>query len=99
MYGFPVETGEYPDRRQYGCCVTDSRRTEETATFIGEIFTVDKNLIPNSQRNYFNETPARIKLEEQLRVFFYEELHRLYHVANETKNHYRKLEAYNEAVA
>ena len=60
---------------------------------------IDKNLIPNSQRNYFNETPARINLEEQLRVFFYEELHRLYHVANETKNHYKKLEVYNEAVA
>lgn len=67
--------------------------------FVGEIFTVDKNLIPNAQRDYFNETVSRINLEQQLERFFYDELHKLYHVANETKGHYKKLQAYNEAVA
>jgi len=98
MYGFRLRQGniQIGDNTAVASLFKEDRGN---SYFIGEIFTVDKNLIPNSQRNYFNETPARINLEEQLRVFFYDELHRLYHVANETKNHYRKLEAYNDAVA
>lgn len=98
MYGFRLRQGNI----QIGDNTVVSSLFKEdrgNSYFIGEIYTVDTNLIPNSQRNYFNETPARIYLEEQLRVFFYDDLHRLYHVANETKNHYKKLEAYNEAVA
>lgn len=98
MYGFRLRQGniQIGDNTAVASLFKEDRGN---SYFIGEIFTVDKNLIPNSQRNYFNETPARICLEEQLRVFFYDELHRLYHVANETKNHYKKLEDYNDAVA
>lgn len=98
MYGFRLRQGniQIGDNTAVASLFKEDRGN---SYFIGEIFTVDKNLIPNSQRNYFNETPARINLEEQLRVFFYDELHRLYHVANETKNHYRKLEVYNDVVA
>lgn len=98
MYGFRLRQGniQIGDNTVVASLFKEDRGN---SYFIGEIFTVDKNLIPNSQRNYFNETPARIKLEEQLKVFFYEELHRLYHVANDTKNHYKKLEVYNGAVA
>lgn len=98
MYGFRLRQGniQIGDNTAVASLFKEDRGN---SYFIGEIFTVDKNLIPNSQRNYFNETPARVNLEEQLRVFFYEELHRLYHVANETKNRYKKLEAYNDAVA
>ena len=67
--------------------------------FIGEIFAVDKSLIPNSQRNYFNETLERIQLEERLKLFFDGELYKIYYIANETKNNYKKLESYNEVVA
>ncbi len=97
MYGFRLRQGniQIGDNTAVASLFKEDRGN---SYFIGEIFTVDKNLIPNSQRNYFNETPARINLEKQLRVFFYDELHRLYHVANETKNHYKKLEAYNDAV-
>ncbi len=96
MYGFRLRQGNI----QIGdnAVVAPLFKEERGNSFIvGEIFAVDRNLIPNSQRNYFNETSGRIKLEEQLRVFFYE-LYRLYHVANDTKNHYKKLEAYNKAV-
>ena len=98
MYGFRLRQGniQIGDNTAVASLFKEDRGN---SYFIGEIFTVDKNLIPNSQRHYFNETPARINLEEQLRVFFYDELHRLYHVANETKNHYRKLEVYNDVVA
>ena len=98
MYGFRLRQGNI----QIGDNTTVAALFKEdrgNSYFIGEIFTVDPKLIPNSQRNYFNETPARIKLEEQLRVFFYEDLHRLYYTANATKNLYKKLEAYNTAVS
>lgn len=66
--------------------------------FIGEVFAVDKELIPNSQRNYFNENPARVMFEKKLRNFFYDELHRTYHKANEMKNMYKKHEKYVDLV-
>ena len=98
MYGFRLRQGniQIGDNTAVASLFKEDRGN---SYFIGEIFTVDRNLIPNSQRNYFNETPARITLENQLREFFYEELHRLYHAANDTKNLYKKLEAYNDAVA
>ena len=37
-------------------------------------------------------------LEEELRIFFYDELYKLYRIANETKNNYKKLQLYNEEV-
>lgn len=98
MYGFRLRQGniQIGDNTAVAALFKEDRGN---SYFIGEIFTVDPKLIPNSQRNYFNETPARIKLEEQLSIFFYEDLHRLYHAANATKNLYKKLEAYNSAVA
>ena len=54
--------------------------------FIGEVFAVDKALIPNSQRDYFNENEKRIKFENSLRIYFYDELHKLYYDANRIKN-------------
>lgn len=98
MYGFRLRQGniQIGDNTAVASLFKEDRGN---SYFIGEIFAVDKNLIPNSQRDYFNETPERINLENQLREFFYDELHRLYHVANETKNQYKKLEAYNDAVA
>lgn len=98
MYGFRMRQGniQIGDNAVVASLFKEDRGN---SYFVGEIFAVDKNLIPNSQRNYFNETYARINLEEKLRVFFYEELHRLYHAANEIKNNYRKVEEYNDAVA
>lgn len=62
--------------------------------FVGEIFAVDKNLIPNSQRNYFNENETRVDFEDELRTYFYDVLHRLYYDANRLKNAYKKQEEY-----
>lgn len=67
--------------------------------FVGEIFTLDKNLIPNSQRDYFNENPARIEFEDQLRIYFYDNLHKLYYDANRIKNAYKKQEDYLKKVS
>ena len=32
--------------------------------FVGEIFAVDEGLIPNSQRDYFNEKEIRVRFED-----------------------------------
>ena len=66
--------------------------------FVGEIFVVSKNLIPNSQRNYFNENQTRIAFENGLKIFFYNELHNLYYTANKIKNSFEKEIKYIEAV-
>lgn len=62
--------------------------------FTGEIFAVDEKLIPNSQRDYFNENDTRVKFEDELRNYFYEVLHKLYYDANRLKNAYKKHEQY-----
>ncbi|MBQ6773862.1 MAG: ATP-binding protein [Synergistaceae bacterium] len=49
--------------------------------FIGELFCVSKDLIPNSQRDYFNENKLRVELENQLRNYF-TELSRIYHAGS-----------------
>lgn len=36
--------------------------------FVGEVFAVDKQLVPNSQRDYFNENETRVLFEDLLRV-------------------------------
>lgn len=62
--------------------------------FVGEVFAVDKNLIPNSQRDYFNENEARVIFEDLLREYFYDTLHKLYYDANKIKNAFKKQEDY-----
>lgn len=62
--------------------------------FVGEVFAVNKALIPNSQRNYFNENEARVTFEDELRTYFYDVLHKLYYDANRIKNAYKRQEDY-----
>ena len=62
--------------------------------FVGEVFAVDKRLIPNSQRNYFNENETRIVFENLLRNYFFDVLHKLYYDANKIKNAYKRQEDY-----
>ncbi len=56
-----------------------------TNYFIGEVHTVDKNLIPNSRRDYFEENDACITLEDSLREYF-KELYKLYHFASDARS-------------
>ncbi len=97
MYGFRLRQGniQIGDNTVVAALFKEPRGN---SYFVGEIFAVAKGLIPNSQRNYFNETKARVQLEDALRTFFYDELHKLYHLANETKSDFKKLSAYNDAV-
>lgn len=62
--------------------------------FVGEVFAVSKDLIPNSQRDYFNETETRVIFENLLREYFFDVLHKLYYEANRVKNDYKRQEEY-----
>ena len=66
--------------------------------FVGEVFAVDENLIPNSQRDYFNENETREAFEFALRDYFYTVLHKLYNAANKIKNAYKRQVEYVEKV-
>lgn len=59
--------------------------------FVGEIFIVSKDLIPNSQRNYFNENPTRKELDVQLRKYC-AELNSRYHFSNDTTNNIKTVQ-------
>ena len=98
MYGFRLRQGNI----QIGDNTAGAKFFKEdrgNSYFVGEIFAVSKKLVPNSQRNYFNESVERIELETQLKQFFYDTLHKLYHVASDTKSDYKKLEAYTDTVS
>ena len=62
--------------------------------FVGEVFAVSKNLIPNSQRDYFNENETRVVFEDLLREYFFDVLHKLYYEANRVKNDYKRQQEY-----
>ncbi len=67
--------------------------------FVGEVFAVNKQLVPNSQRDYFNENETRVLFEDLLRVYFFDVLHKLYYEANRVKNDYKRQEEYLAAVS
>jgi len=46
--------------------------------FVGEVFAVDKGLVPNSQRDYFNESHSRTVFERLLRAYFNVNLSKIY---------------------
>lgn len=62
--------------------------------FVGEVFATSKSLIPNSQRDYFNENETRVQFEDELRTYFYDVLHKLYTDANRIKNAYKRQEEF-----
>jgi len=61
--------------------------------FIGEVFAIERNLVPNSQRDYFNENPARFEFESELRKYFNDELRKLYYDGSAINSSYKKIDA------
>lgn len=60
--------------------------------FIGEVFAISRDLIPNAQRDYFNENPMRKDFERKLRIYFKEALHKVYHEGSEVNSAYKKID-------
>lgn len=61
-----------------------------TKYFLGEIFAVHPELIPNSQRDYFSANETVSLFEESLTKKF-AELDSLYHLSSTTRNHFKKI--------
>jgi len=60
--------------------------------FVGEIFAVSPELIPNSQRDYFNENETRRIFEQMLRAFFKNKLYKIYHLASAVHSDLKKID-------
>ena len=59
--------------------------------FIGELFCVSDGLIPNSQRDYFNENPERAEFDSAMREYGTEFLHNVYYKSSSLNNLYRDI--------
>jgi len=64
--------------------------------FIGELFTISPDLIPNSQRDYFNENTTRVELEDAFKDYAFDNLYKIYYQANALKNAYKKQAEYSK---
>ena len=65
--------------------------------FIGEVFAVHPDLVPNARRDYFNENTIRDAFEAQLREFF-DYLWKLCNVASEERSAHRSIREYRDSV-
>ena len=67
--------------------------------FIGEVFAVSRDLIPNSQRDYFNENVARMEFEKEMRQYFNGELSKIYHEGSAINSAFNKIDSYKKKEA
>lgn len=67
--------------------------------FIGEVFAVSKDLIPNSQRDYFNENVMRMEFEREIRRYFNGELSKIYREGSEINSAFSKIDNYKKKEA
>jgi hypothetical protein len=65
--------------------------------FIGEVFALHPDLIPNARRDYFNENTVRTTFEKQLKEFF-TVLWKLCNVASDDRSAYKSIRDYHSAV-
>ena len=67
-----------------------------THYFIGEVHAISRDLIPNSQRDYFNENQMRNIFEREAEQYFVETLHKLYHAGNDFSAAVDKIDTYEK---
>ena len=67
--------------------------------FIGEVFAVTKDLIPNSQRDYFNENIVRVEFEREIRRYFNGELSKIYREGSDINSAFSKIDNYERKEA
>ena len=66
--------------------------------FIGELFAVSKDLIPNSQRDYFNENATRLWFESELKRYFREALQKVYQFGSAANSSFKKIDDFQKMV-
>lgn len=86
-----IQIGEAGTLRQL---FKDARGNEY---FVGEVFAMHSELIPNARRDYFNENIIRDKFESQLREFF-DYLWKLCNVASDERSAYKSIKDYRESI-
>jgi len=62
--------------------------------FIGEVFALDKNLVPNARRDYFNENQAKKELEKALKMEFDQIMYKTYHLGSYINSRVKKIKKY-----
>lgn len=67
--------------------------------FVGEVFAVSKDLIPNSQRDYFNENATRMEFEREMRQYFNGELSKIYYEGSAINSAFSKIDSYKKKEA
>lgn len=66
------------------------------AYFIGEVYAVDSQLIPNARRDDFKRNATAKEFEDEIHKVFYDELYRLYHYANQVKKAFQSQTEYQK---
>lgn len=64
--------------------------------FIGEVYAINKNLIPNSRRDFFMEDPAMLAFKTKLGEFFKSTLYNLYYDYSKRNGYLNTLKEYSE---
>jgi len=70
------------------------KETRGNGYYVGEVHAVHKDLIPNARRDYFNENETRVEFDAELKYYFKEKLHKVYHDANTVKNAFKKINGF-----
>lgn len=66
--------------------------------FVGELFAVSRGLIPNSQRDYFNENAVCVWFEREVRRYFREALTKVYYECSNANSSFKKIDDYKKKV-
>lgn len=67
--------------------------------FVGELFAVSPDLIPNSQRDYFNENTTRVWFESELKRYFRETLYKTYYNGSTVNSSFKKIDEYQKKIS
>ena len=67
--------------------------------FIGEMFAVSPQLIPNSRRDYFNENLTRVNFENMLKDYFNSVLYYIYYEGSDINSSLKKINLYEKSIA
>lgn len=66
--------------------------------FVGEVFAVSKGLIPNSQRDYFNENSTRVWFETETKRYFRDALTKVYYDCSAANSSFKKMDDFQKKV-
>ncbi len=72
------------------------KESRGNAYFVGEIYAIDNDLIPNARRDYFKVNSTTKEFEKAARQVLYDELYKMYHYANQVKKAYQSQTEYEK---